>query len=50
MLQDGVQANESLASEKEVWDEWENRLVTWSLTAAIVALVIASLLINFFLV
>ena len=50
MLQEEVQANEPLASEEEVWDGWENRLVTWSLTAAIAALVFTSLLINFFLV
>ena len=50
MLQDEVEANESLASEEEVWDGWENKLVTWSLTAAIAALIFTSLLINFFLV
>ena len=50
MLQEEGQANKSLAGEEEVWDGWENRLVTWSLTAAIGVLVFTSLLINFFLV
>lgn len=50
MLQDEVQVNEQLIGDEEVWDEWGNRLVTWSLIAAIVGLVFTSFLINFFLV
>ena len=50
MLQEEVQVNEQLTSDEEVWDEWGNRFVTWSLSAAIAVLVSMSFLINFFLV
>ena len=50
MLQDEVQISEPLTTEDEVWDEWGNRVVTWSLSLAIAGLVFISFLINFFLI
>ena len=51
MLQDEVGVSESLTSDDDdVWDEWGNRIVTWSLSLAIAGLVGISFFINFFLV
>ena len=50
MLQDEVQVSEPLSTDDEVWDEWGNRIVTWSLSLAIAGLVFLSFFINFFLV
>lgn len=50
MLQDEVQISEPLTTEDEAWDEWGNRVVTWSLSLAIAGLVFISFLINFFLI
>ena len=50
MLQDEVQVDKTITSDEEVWDAWGNRLVTWSLTVAIMGLVLTSFMINFFLI
>lgn len=50
MLQDEVQASEPLTTDEEIWDEWGNKVVTWSLSLAITGLIGISFVINFFLV
>lgn len=50
MLQKEMQANDELFDEPDNFDDWGSKVVTWSLSLAIAALVFVGMMINFFLV
>ena len=50
MLQKEMQANNELLDETNNFDDWANKVVTWSLSIAIAGLVFIGMVINFFLV
>ena len=50
MLPKNMQASDELFNDSNDFDEWTNKVVTWSLSLAITGLVFLGMLINFFLV
>ncbi len=48
-MEEEVKLQEEMGKEAEPWEEWESKLVKWSLGIGIVALVILGALVNIFI-